>query len=153
MKGSVCEVEISRTGKPNWALYGNGSNISVLLTTCLGGLLISGNYGNPIGMDSGDGNLHINDIRFPDVVIRAKTGHKDVNVVRMRYVAARSPETDTPNSHLSYSPCERYVASGNTLNEVAIVDIRNPSKPLFRFSHDSMFIDLSSSAMAKLTNL
>lgn len=64
--------------------------------------------------------MHINDVRSLDSVIKAKTGHKDVNFVRM-------------------SPCERYVASGNPFNEVAVMDIRRPDRHLFTLRHDGKY--------------
>ncbi|CDH52410.1 hypothetical protein RO3G_08709 [Lichtheimia corymbifera JMRC:FSU:9682] len=94
MTAAVCDIDVSSTGK----------------------FIASANYGSIDGQ-MGDGYIHIHDIRAPQVAILAKTGHTDVNVVRM-------------------SPCERYVASGSPDNETAILDIRKPNEPIFRLRHE-----------------
>ncbi|KAI9492868.1 WD40-repeat-containing domain protein [Zychaea mexicana] len=41
----------------------------------------------------------------------------------------------------TFSPCERFVASGNPNNETAVLDIRRPDKVLFRLKHQQTLAD------------
>ncbi|KAI9270734.1 WD40-repeat-containing domain protein [Phascolomyces articulosus] len=93
MNGAVCDIDVSKTGR----------------------YIISGNH-SPFDEYEGDGYVHINDTRTPESIIKARTGHPDVNLVRM-------------------SPCERYVASGSPNNETIVLDIRKPDRPLFSLKH------------------
>ncbi|KAL0089700.1 WD40-repeat-containing domain protein [Phycomyces blakesleeanus] len=92
-----------------------GGAISALAICPDGKSFATGNYGAAEGT-LGDGNLYIHDCRITTPVIVAPTAHIDVNVV-------------------AYSPCLNYVASGNATNEIAIIDVRSPEKPLYRLSH------------------
>ncbi|KAI9492869.1 hypothetical protein BDB00DRAFT_411581 [Zychaea mexicana] len=61
MNGAVCDIDISETGR----------------------FVVSGNH-SPFEEYEGDGYVHLNDTRTPESVIKARTGHPDVNLVRMR---------------------------------------------------------------------
>lgn len=81
MTAAVCDIDVSSTGKIQDTIYhplalANDHPI-------LGKFIASANYGSIDGQ-LGDGYVHIHDIRAPQVAILAKTGHTDVNVVRMR---------------------------------------------------------------------
>ncbi|KAI8143892.1 WD40-repeat-containing domain protein [Fennellomyces sp. T-0311] len=99
MNGAVCDIDVSESGQ----------------------YIISGNH-SPFDEFNGDGFVHLNDTRTTTSVIKARTGHTDVNLVRM-------------------SPCERFVASGNPNNETAVIDIRRPDKVLFRLCHKQTLAD------------
>ncbi|KAI8876565.1 WD40 repeat-like protein [Backusella circina FSU 941] len=108
----------------------NGSVCAIDISPT-GQYIASGNYSNFDGA-TGDRITHIHDYRREETAIRIHTGHDDVNVV-------------------SFSPCERYIASGNADKEnaeVVIFDIRHPTRALHTLSHsctNSTFLSPDSS--------
>ena len=93
--------------------------VSTLAVSSSGRFIVSGNY-NRYDHMSGDGFLHLHDIKSPKTANKFYTGHPDVNTVAI-------------------SACERYVASGNAdkeKGEVLVFDVRNHSRFLHKLSHD-----------------
>ncbi|KAI9315143.1 WD40-repeat-containing domain protein [Dichotomocladium elegans] len=114
--GGFIQVFDAGTGHPILRFESMRSAVCDLDVSSSGRYIASGNY-SVIDDYSGDGYVHINDVRQPQSVIKAKTNHPDVNVVRM-------------------SPCERYIASGNLTNETAVLDIRRPDRLLYSLCHN-----------------
>ena len=79
MTTAVCDIDVSSTGK----IQGSICSIAMTNKFITGKLIASANYGASEGQ-VGDGYVHIHDIRTPQAAILAKSGHTDVNVVRMR---------------------------------------------------------------------
>lgn len=87
----------------------------------LGQYVISGNH-SPLDDHSGDGFIHIHDVRTPSAVIKAYTGHEDVNVVRMRFV---KPQRNTLGL---LAHCKLYinVARAKYMSRVEIPSMKLP---------------------------
>ncbi|OBZ87355.1 Rik1-associated factor 1 [Choanephora cucurbitarum] len=120
------EAYDTATGAPRVRFDSMMGSVSTLAISKSGRFIVSGNY-NRFDNMSGDGFIHLHDIRKSNTVSKFYSGHPDVNVVAI-------------------SPCERYVASGNAdkeKSEVVIFDIRNPKRSLHTLSHDQTKIDQS----------
>ncbi|ORX42925.1 WD40 repeat-like protein [Hesseltinella vesiculosa] len=114
-----------KTGFANYIIDDIGGSIGCLAISHSGKFILSGNdnsesdNGRP---RTGDQLLHMHDTRNGQSVLRARTGHVDVNCV-------------------TFSECDTYIASGSEANQISIFDIRKAKHPLYEFAHNGIPID------------
>ncbi|KAI8081728.1 WD40-repeat-containing domain protein [Halteromyces radiatus] len=97
---------------PIWDAQDIRGSVGCLAVSHIGNSIVSANY----GATSGDQLMHLHDAKTGKSILKAFTGHLDVNSV-------------------CFSQCDNYIVSGSVANEVAIVDIRKPSRPVYTFTH------------------
>ncbi|KAI8071291.1 WD40-repeat-containing domain protein [Gongronella butleri] len=107
------------SGLPIFVINDIGGACGCLAVSHSGKFILSGNddCGNPYSSrPSGDQMMHLHDAKTGSSVLRAKTGHLDVNCV-------------------TFSACDTYIASGSESNQISIFDVRKAHRPLYEFAH------------------
>ncbi|KAF9585941.1 hypothetical protein BGW38_010847 [Lunasporangiospora selenospora] len=115
----LTKVSAGELGFRQGASGGTGRSVSCLSFSPSGEYLVCGTSGRSIEDDEkGDGVVRVFETRRGREIQSAVSGHEDVNLV-------------------DFSPCERYIYSGDHSNEIAIFDRRflNGARPVHRFYH------------------
>ncbi|ORZ23145.1 WD40-repeat-containing domain protein [Absidia repens] len=104
----------ARTADPLYNIRDMRGSVGCMAISQSGKHILSGND----SVDGGDQMLHVNDVITGKSILKARTGHLDVNCV-------------------AFSRCDNYIASGSVNNQISIYDMRKPSRPVYEFLHDS----------------